>query len=557
MTDSSTREHIDRLERRIENLAKEKAAAMEALELASSLGTFDTATSSCSDPLDVLTELIRRVMDMLDFRHSGVYLSDEVTNDFGLLHCQPENSHELIQSEINTLIQDHSFAWALRQRGPVFFLSADRKHQMLLHVLTTRTRIRGMFIGLMGRNRAEIPDTTLALLSVIFSSAAHALENCELHQRLAEINRHLESRIERRTRELQDANAQMNTIIQTVPAGIVLVDAETKNIAEINATALRLLGLSRDEVIGKPCQSRFCDDGRDCCPCLEGKKCDRSCERTMKGPNGQVLHVMRSAVVVTLGGRRYLLDSFVDITEQKNLAKLREDVEQITRHDLKTPLNGIIALPDIILERWDVKDSEARIMLRMIKDAGLKMLRMINLSHDLFKMETGTYHYAPDRVNLAPLLRSILTELEDIINSRKIKLRILAEDTLLPKDVPYHILGEELLVYSLLSNLVKNALEAAPHETTVTIQLHSGTSTSISIHNMGAVPESIRTHFFEKYATVGKTGGSGLGTYSARLIATTMGGSIHFSTSEEHGTTVTVILPGLPGGPAASSQDSH
>jgi signal transduction histidine kinase len=57
------------------------------------------------------------------------------------------------------------------------------------------------------------------------------------------------------------------------------------------------------------------------------------------------------------------------------------------------------------------------------------------------------------------------------------------------------------------------------------------------------VPEEIRDRFFEKYTTAGKATGTGLGTYSARLIAETHGGSVHLETSEETGTTVSVHLP--------------
>jgi signal transduction histidine kinase len=105
------------------------------------------------------------------------------------------------------------------------------------------------------------------------------------------------------------------------------------------------------------------------------------------------------------------------------------------------------------------------------------------------------------------------------------------------------MLGEGLLCYSMLSNLVKNALEASPEGGVVTIGLCTGAQPEVTVHNMGAVPEAIRDRFFEKYATQGKSSGTGLGTYSAQLIARTLGGDIHMRTSEQEGTTVTVRFP--------------
>lgn len=66
---------------------------------------------------------------------------------------------------------------------------------------------------------------------------------------------------------------------------------------------------------------------------------------------------------------------------------------------------------------------------------------------------------------------------------------------------------------------------------------------TVAIHNFGAVPEGMRERFFEKYATAGKSTGTGLGTYSARLIAETQRGGIRMDTSETEGTTITVSLP--------------
>ena len=102
---------------------------------------------------------------------------------------------------------------------------------------------------------------------------------------------------------------------------------------------------------------------------------------------------------------------------------------------------------------------------------------------------------------------------------------------------------EELLFYSMLSNLVRNAIEAAPAGSKVLLSFRDGDAGVIAVHNEGAIPEKIRYRFFEKFATAGKPGGTGLGAYSAKLIAKTLGGTISFETSEKAGTTITVRLP--------------
>ncbi|MBN8839327.1 MAG: TonB-dependent receptor plug domain-containing protein [Sphingomonadales bacterium] len=71
----------------------------------------------------------------------------------------------------------------------------------------------------------------------------------------------------------------------------------------------------------------------------------------------------------------------------------------------------------------------------------------------------------------------------------------------------------------------------------------TGGAINVASRLPGDVPEAIRERFFEKYATSGKRGGTGLGTYTARLVAQAHGGSIELQTGQGEGTVVRVRLP--------------
>ena len=65
----------------------------------------------------------------------------------------------------------------------------------------------------------------------------------------------------------------------------------------------------------------------------------------------------------------------------------------------------------------------------------------------------------------------------------------------------------------------------------------------IAIHNKGAVPQPIRNKFFDKYQTYGKKKGTGLGTYSAKLMVDVMGYDIAMETSEKQNhTTIRITI---------------
>ncbi|MCB2183731.1 MAG: DUF3365 domain-containing protein [Desulfobulbaceae bacterium] len=223
-------------------------------------------------------------------------------------------------------------------------------------------------------------------------------------------------------------------------------------------------------------------------------------------------------------------------------ARLREEVERITRHDLKSPLNAVINYPDLIQSEGNLTERQIK-DLRVIKEAGLRVLNMINLSLDLYKMESGTYQFLPHDVNVITVLKNIEQEYAEILKRKKIRIRYFVDERDLMQNQILYIKGKELLFYCLLSNLIQNAIEASPEDGIITLSLTTGEETTITIHNSGTVPYEVKHTFFEKYATHGKKHGTGLGTYSAKLITETLGGHIAMDSAPEKGTTLTVSFP--------------
>jgi len=244
------------------------------------------------------------------------------------------------------------------------------------------------------------------------------------------------------------------------------------------------------------------------------------------------------------------LDQYRLVAAEKELlrvtlenARLKEDVERIMRHDLKSPLTTIISLPQLLRLADNLTDDQ-REMLDCIEDAGYTMLSMVNLSTALFKMERGQYVLCPEVVDLMPLVRKILSVHADAAAHHRFALELTREGRPAGPEDRFLIRGEELLCYSMLANLVANAVEASPDGATVSVDCRRQDDLArVVIRNQGAVPESVRGCFFEKYATAGKPKGTGLGTYSARLIAQAHGGDITMRTDDAWGTEVTISLP--------------
>ena len=168
------------------------------------------------------------------------------------------------------------------------------------------------------------------------------------------------------------------------------------------------------------------------------------------------------------------------------------------------------------------------------------MLRIINMSLDLYKIERGTCEVKPENVDLVKILDEIKSETKIRLKVKRLTIETLIDGAPAGEADQFILPGEKLLFYSMLSNLFKNAVEASPKKERIIIEMTQQENNSVGIHNSGAVPGEIRKTFFEKYATAGKSGGTGLGTYSARLIAENLGGKISLDTSIEAGTTIRI-----------------
>ncbi len=227
----------------------------------------------------------------------------------------------------------------------------------------------------------------------------------------------------------------------------------------------------------------------------------------------------------------------------KEAVVLREDVDKIMRHDLKAPLTAIIGLPPLIVEEGGLSDGQA-MLLKLIEENGFKMLSMINLSLDLFKMERGTYQLRAEPVDAAAVIRRLFVELGTLAGYKKITFALRLDGRDDDGAASVTVWAERLLFYTMLANCLKNAVEASPEARSVTVEVRPGDPALVVITNEGVVPPEIRSRFFTKYATAGKTGGTGLGAYSTRLIAENHGGFARMETSDETGvTSITLALP--------------
>ena len=227
-----------------------------------------------------------------------------------------------------------------------------------------------------------------------------------------------------------------------------------------------------------------------------------------------------------------------DVTQRRQDEQFRRDVDRMIRHDIKAPLNSLKTLAQALFS--DVQDAEVKPLLPRLHHAIGNVVNLVDSTEKILQIERGEYAPPAIRLDLRAICRNTAATLAPQTEAGGP--RILFPESG-PEAAPLcH--GEEVLIETLLTNLVKNAVEASLPGAAVTVRTFSGPdAVGVAVHNQGVIPEAIRDVFFEKGVTLGKAGGAGLGTYSAAIIAKAHGGRIDFTTSETAGTTVTVTLP--------------
>ncbi len=343
--------------------------------------------------------------------------------------------------------------------------------------------------------------------------------------------------------------ATLHAAIDDSPYGMVMT-SPSGEVVSGNATFERITGYALPEIqkaglsILKPSQSGkpFPEEIRSAL--LEGRIWRAEVQSTRKDGSHFWEETVWNSIRKENGEVTGFFGVISDISEKRQLEDFKNEIEHLMRHDLKTPFNAIIYLPEIIHAEGELS-KEQREYLNLIRENGHNMLEQIDSSLELYKIEQRTYRPLHESADLRALLSMLRKTCLPLAGSQGI---IIKCRYTLPggatSDAPISISTDLPLFKRLISNLLKNAIEASPKDGTIDVHiLLQGGGYSLSIHNAGAIPLEARRRFFSKFNTADKFGGTGLGAYSAKMIADCLGYGLSFTTDDKTGTTLTIDIP--------------
>ena len=161
----------------INELEEDRRYVQNALDTFLSARAFQEEVSIQRSPENILKEAQQRITDLVPFEASALYLVDETNSNFLLSIYEPEQYRPVIESTVEFLVEVGFFGSALRERRGLLIESEDLSRQCFLHAISTKSRLRGMFVGLFRDRMQRIPEASNSLLSIILLNTANELES--------------------------------------------------------------------------------------------------------------------------------------------------------------------------------------------------------------------------------------------------------------------------------------------------------------------------------------------------------------------------------------------
>jgi signal transduction histidine kinase/CheY-like chemotaxis protein/HPt (histidine-containing phosphotransfer) domain-containing protein len=173
------------------------------LEMLASSSEFQGDLSSAKNGEGIFKATASQLRRLFNFASMGFFDSQD-DSSFELLVADPDGAHDNLQTLVEARMMDGTFAWALN-RNQAVLVPTGCGETLLLQVVATQSRVRGMFVGMLPGSSAAMDAASLNALSIVLYTCAYALESKVLYGLLRDHTQNLEERVQTRTRDLEEA----------------------------------------------------------------------------------------------------------------------------------------------------------------------------------------------------------------------------------------------------------------------------------------------------------------------------------------------------------------
>jgi signal transduction histidine kinase len=361
----------------------------------------------------------------------------------------------------------------------------------------------------------------------------------------------VEARVKARTKEISENLSRMQSLVEAIRLGVVMVDL-SHNVILANVAAKAMFGKFPGETL------TFAE--------IEKKLQTASISQTLsvyieegKPMNTQEVIFNDRTLRLFLSpvrdiNEKYFIGAVMiaeDITEQKLLDKMRTEIVSITSHQLRTPLAVIKGNLEMVLG-GDIGELN-KDQKEVLEEAAMGNNRMIKLVNQLMDVSKVTEKKLE--------LHMVFVQLEDLVSESVKELLPLAEQNKVkiiynhPAKPLMKVNVDLIRIKQILQNLIDNAIKYVKGMPEAQIQIEvkeDGSNLKLSVSDNGVgIPKLEQPKIFERFFRASNVtqldpgGGTGLGLYIAKAIIEQLGGRLWFeSEGENKGTVFIFSLPG-------------
>ncbi len=354
--------------------------------------------------------------------------------------------------------------------------------------------------------------------------------------------------------DLGAEKSRIRTVIESLPSGVVVTNAQGQ-VVLLNPAFLRQFGLEPDRLPGDPIETYledagFCDLVTDI---SEGKRGVFDTPYEMALPDDRYLRARGQPVMSEEGECLGAVVIFGDITDMKELDRLKSEFVAKVSHELRSPLATIHEQLALVLKemvREDTSEEEHHLLTRaQEKTRGL--ITLIGDLLDLSRIESGTVRNEPMPVRVDELLGSIV---DFLLTRARAKTQSLTLKLPENQEIP-PVIADPISLESIFGNLITNAINYTQEGGEIAVSLDlvedspAGPEVCAQVRDNGfGIDPRYQEKIFDRFFRVknDKTRfitGTGLGLPIVKGLVDSMGGTIELDSAVGKGTTFTVILP--------------
>ena len=353
---------------------------------------------------------------------------------------------------------------------------------------------------------------------------------------------------------LRDSEVRMRALVDNIADGIITVD-EHGIIETINPAVERIFGYSRNELVGDninflvPSPHREAHDGyiRKYLETGEGEIIGTGREVKGRRKDGSTFPVDLAVNEMFLDNKRMFTGIVRDITERKQVERLKSEFVSSVSHELRTPLTSIRGALGLIVGGATGELAEkTQSLVDIAYNNSQRLINIVNDILDLEKIGSGRMEFRFGAHDMALLVDNALQANKGFADEHGVKFE------LVECSVSSQVRADDDRIAQVMANLLSNAAKFSPKGAIVEIAIKEDDGRvriSVGDHGPG-IPEEFHSRVFERFSQADssdtrKAGGTGLGLSIVKAIVERHGGHVGFVSDPGNGTTFFFELPVL------------